>query len=244
MAGDEPTPTPTVIFDSLIRTHMDRWQTLLRRWGPREDADESFYPDGLDAQRPVLLNSMGPMAAALVAARLLRAVVVQGGTRIKPSAVEALERLVSTGLSEEVVHHCRAEAERILEWLDRAPPAEKSAGDDSESTDLELMMKADIESRLSVARFALNEGYDLELEYFDDESRTWPRTRACVKTIEEAKGDELDVTLRLFGDDGEFTVSLKQVRWLMPVPASTWNNGPDESSGGELVEFPGTDYDR
>ncbi len=217
---------------------MERWRKILSRWGPREDVGDEFYPDGLDVERPVLINTMGPLAAALVAARLLRAVVARGGSVVAPSAVKKLEALLSRGMSQDVVHHCQAEAERILDWIDRCPSTEESAGD--ADSDLGLMMAADLQSRLSVAHFALEEGYDLELEYYDESSRSWPRIRACLQGIDGAESADFDTCLRLRDSTGEFLVPLKYVRWLMPVSPDSIGDGgqPGSEGGGDVLPFP------
>lgn len=218
---------------------MERWRRILKRWGPRRDGDSEFYPDGVENEGPVLLNEAGPMAAAFVGARVLRAVVARRGTVLRPAFIERLEKLLARGLSEEVVHHCEAEAELILEWIAHAPPVdEPEALVSSTSPELDMMMAADLESRLSVARFALDEGYDLELEYFDEDSRTWPRIRASLEGIEGVEAADFQTTLELMSRDGEIDVALKHVRWLMPVPARPIPE-PPERPGGEVVEFPG-----
>ncbi len=218
---------------------MERWRTILRRFRPRQDVEQPFYPDREEVEGPVLLNSMGPMAAAFVAARLLRGVVVRGGSVVRASAVEKLERLLRKGLGEEVVHHCEEEAEKILEWLGRGPsdddlPLETTPPD----PDLDVMVQADLESRLSVATFALEEGYDLELEYFDDTTATWPRTRARLEGIENAEAADFETSLQLRDATGWFDVPVKQVRWLMPIPPLD-DDELDDDDGAEVVEFPG-----
>lgn len=215
---------------------MDRWRKILDRWRPRSDADREFYPEFEEIDQPVLLNAMGPMTAALVGARLLRAVVARRGSILKPSAVEKLERLVARGLPDEVVHHCENEAEQILEWIDRGPVADgehplKPTG----LPDFDTMVSADIDSRLSVAQFALDEGYDLELEYFDEDSGIWPRIEAQILAIEGAEAKDFQTALRLRTTDGVFEIPVKFVRWLMPIAAQQW----DDDEGGDVLEFPG-----
>lgn len=218
---------------------MERWRKILRHWGPRGDIDGEFYPDRTEVEKPVLLNKMGPVAAGFVAARVLRAVVGRGGSLVKPSAVEKLEDLLSRGLSEDVVHHCEAEAERILEWIERRPVADETDGRRaSGESDFDVMMSADVESRLSVADFALEEDYDLELEYFDEETGRWPRISARLLEIRDREAADFETALRLKDRQGRFEVSLKHVRWLMPIPEVPWSRQP-ESEGGEVLEFPG-----
>lgn len=217
---------------------MERWRKILRRWAPRDDMDREFYADHEEIEQPVLVNTMGPMAAAMVAARLLRAVVVRRGSLIRPSAVEKLEQLLGRGLPDEVVHHCEAEAERILEWIERRPtvgePAPEGAGGEP---DFDVMVKADLESRLSVAIFALDEGYDLELEYFDEETSSWPRTRAQLLDIADPEAADFQTTLQLRDQRGDFEISVKYVRWLMPIPPRPESD--DGEQGGEVLQFPG-----
>lgn len=220
---------------------MERWRTILRRWGPRDDIARQFYPEREEVEQPVLLNGMGPLAAGLVATRLLRAVVARRGSLIKPSAVEKLERLLARGLSDEVVHHCEAEAERILEWIERRPTTDVDVppgGKISGEPDFDVMVSADLESRLSVATFALEEGYDLELEYFDESTSSWPRTRAELMAIEEPQARDFQTSLQLRDQRGEFEVAVKYIRWLMPVPARS--RQADDEDGGDVVEFPGS----
>ncbi len=221
---------------------MDDWRTILSNFGPREDAHRSFYPDQVDHEGPVLLNENGPLLAAFVAARVLRAVAARRGTRVSPGKVERLERLVSRGLSEEVVHHCEAEAEQILRWLEDPPePQEVSPSGYSKTPELDVMMVADLESRLSVATFAIDEGYDLELEYFDEESGTWPRIRAHLIDVEDAEAADNQTALLLEEGGQRFSVPLRSVRWLMPVAPLPVSE--EEHRGGDLLEFPGRSDD-
>lgn len=197
----------------------------------------SFYPDKVDVEKPVLLNTMGPMSAAFVGARLLRAMAARGGTRVRPSASEKLEGLIGRALPDEVLHHCEAEAERILEWLDLELPAEDLLQSASPSPELDIMVAADLESRLSVARFALEEDYDLELEYFDEESKSWPRLRAALLEISDESAADFHTALLLRDAQGEWEVPLKHVRWLMPVPPRSYDE--DDDKGADVLQFPG-----
>lgn len=224
---------------------MDRWRTILRRWAPREDIDERFYPDRHDEEidQPVLLNSMGPMAAAFVAARVLRAVVSRRGSLLKPSMLKKLEALLQRGLPEEVIHHCEVEAERILEWINERPLVDDAAATEVSGTpDFDIMVRADLESRLSVARFALEEGYDLELEYFDEATGRWPRLRARLLGIDDPEAADFQTSLLLRSTEGYFEVPLKYVRWMMPVPAGS-SREQHEQESGDILEFPGPDDD-
>ncbi len=219
---------------------MADWRKILRRFGPRSDVGGEFYPDKLDVEGPVLINTMGPMAAAFVGARVLRAVVARRGTVLRPSAIEKLEKLASRGLSQAAIHHCEAEAERILDWFDRAPPQDSDLQTPSSTPELDMMISADLESRLSVARLALKEDYDLELEYFDEEQQRWPRVRAELISIEDAEAADFHTSLALRNETGRWSVALKHVRWLMPVPAEGDWPTEIESPGAEVVDFPGS----
>ncbi len=216
---------------------MESWRRFLKRWGPRHDARSEFYPEKFDPERPVLINGMGPMAAAFVGARVLRAVALRGGTRLKPSALEKFEQLVAKGLPEEVIHHCEAEAEQILEWLERPPPVEDPELKPTSATpELDIMVAADLQSRLSVAAFALEEGFDLELEYFDDDSGQWPRIRASLDGIEGGDAADFQTALELSDAQGDFVIPLKYVRWLMPVAPRPKGDPP---KGADVLKFPG-----
>ena len=217
------------------------WRTILRRFGPREDAGQPFYPDRLDPQGPVLLNEMGPLSATLVAARVLRAIALRRGTRVGPTVLERVENLVARGLSEAARNHCNAEAESVLEWIHRAPPTTEPHVDGvSDSPELDLMVAADLESRLTVAKFALVQGYDLELEYFDEDRQIWPRIRAAIDDIDGEEAADFNTALLLQGPTGPLEVPLKFVRWLMPV-APRPGDGSEPPPGGDLLQFPGTD---
>ncbi len=217
---------------------MERWRKILRRFGPRSDRDRPFYGDRLDVEGPVLINTMGPMSAAFVGARVLRAIAARGGTLLRPAAIEKLENLIARGLPQAVIHHCEAEAEQILEWLERAPPSEESELQGvSQSPELDMMMAADLESRLSVATFALEEGYGIELEYFDEDTESWPRIRAELVEIDDAEAADFHTSLVVQNRHGEMVVPLKYVRWLMPIPPLPREEL--EHDHGEVVDFPG-----
>jgi hypothetical protein len=221
---------------------MDDWRTILTSWGPREDAHRSFYPDQVEHEGPVLLNENGALTAAFVAARVLRALAARRGTRLTPGQFERLEKLVSRGLSEEVVHHCEAEAELVLQWLDDPPESlDPLDAAYSRTPELDVMMASDLESRLSVATFAIEEGYDLELEYFDEESGTWPRIRAHLLEIEDEEAADDQTALLLEDRGGAFSVPLRVVRWLMPV--APLPSIDEDHRGGDVLEFPGRSDD-
>ncbi len=220
---------------------MERWRKILRRWGPRSDLDRDFYPDRVELEQPALLNSMGPMAAAFVAARILRAVVARRGSRIKPSTVEKLEKILARSLPDEARHHCEVEAERILEWIDRSPSLDDlDPGELTGKPDIDVMLGSDLESRLSVARFALDEDYDLELEYFDEESHRWARIRGELHDIVHEDAADFETSLALYFQGTLCEIPFRYIRWLMPVTPKE----SDESTGGDLLEFPEPDDDR
>lgn len=217
---------------------MDDWRTILNHLAPRHDSHEAFYPERVDTEGPVLLNEDGPLAAALVAARVLRAIANRRGTRIAPAHLERLERLVSRGLADEVVPHCHAEAERILRWIADPPETSPEAGRPSKTPELDAMLATDLHSRLSVANFALDEGFDLELEYFDRDSQRWPRLRAALLDVEAADAADIHTSLVLRNGSQDLTVALHFVRWLMPIaPLERDESSPP--AGGDILPFPG-----
>jgi|SRR5690554_3701558 len=140
---------------------MESWRRFLRHLAPRPDAPQPFYPERVEPSAPALLNTMDMLSAAYVGGRLVQAIALRGGTRQKPSAAEGLLRRLSRALPEEVIHHCEAEAERILEWLHEAETLPEPPS--PQHPELDLMLASDIESRLQVARQALEQGLDLEL---------------------------------------------------------------------------------
>ncbi len=199
---------------------MEEWQKILAGFGPREEGSKDFYPEALELEQPVLLPKMEPVAAAFVAARVLRAVAGRRGTQVSPSALQALEKALRRGLSDEARHHCEAEAEEVLRWLEARGGPETDEIGPSPTPELDLMVAADLKSRLSVALFAMEAGYDLELEYFDEATHTWHRTRAMLKGIDGEEIADFRTALKLKDRDGEFRVPLKFVRWLMPVSST------------------------
>lgn len=213
---------------------MQRWRRYLKTFGPREEQG-LFYPDSLEPRGPVLIQDTPLLAACFTASRVLHGIALRRGTLVKPSTLESLERLFARGLSEEALHHCEAEAESILGWIESPPPADLPLEERGPGNDLELMVTADLESRLSVARFALEEDYDLELEYFDPHHRLWTRTTAALLDIEGAQAADFETALLLEGPYSTFEVPLKYVRWLMPVPPTTLKEAPKQT--GEVIPF-------
>ncbi|MBA2663419.1 MAG: hypothetical protein H0U74_14115 [Bradymonadaceae bacterium] len=226
---------------------MDRWQQHLRSLDPRADLRESFYPELVDDYRPALLNAGSLLTACLVGARLLDVVAMRGGTRIKPTIVKKLRAVIEAALSPEVVHHCDEESARILLWLDGR--AETLQRDDdapaitSDTPELDMMFAADLESRISVARFALRESFDLELEYYDPISDSWPRLRATpidIRTPDGADPDDEDELELVIAVDHEksLAIAIKTLRWLMPVNRRFEHNHEPTSRKGRLLSFP------
>jgi hypothetical protein len=216
---------------------MQRWRRFLKSWGPRPESTAPFYPDQVEPEHPVLLNRTPLLAAGFVAARLLHAIALRGGSPVRPATLERLENLLAHGLSEEALHHCQAEAEAILAWLESPPPLEAPPETQGPATDLDLMVAADLQSRLSVARFALEEGYDLELEYYDEDRRIWPRIKAPLLEIEDPEAADFQTALLLQDRNGAFSVPLKFVRWLMPVAPEPDDPDAPTAPGAEVIPF-------
>ncbi len=221
---------------ALAREGMGQWKDLLKGFGSRADAEEPFYNERLEVEGPVLLNQIDALSAAFVGARVVRAVARRKGSRLHEGAAKSVERLVARGLSEEARHHCEAEAERILRWLE-APPAPEEPQPLPAS--LAVMVDADLASRRSVASFAKEHGYALELEYYDEAADHWPRLRAMVLAIDDEEPHELRLRPLGEADGRSLSIALRYIRWLMPVAAPDDVVGEDES-GGEVIEFPGT----
>lgn len=177
------------------------------RRNPRPDLAESFPPRLFTEGGPALVASES-LATALVAAHLLQDLVMARGTRITPAESRALLESLTRQATESVSAHCRDEARRIRDWLDHPPEDE----DSHEVSDLALMHDADVETRRSVARLALQAGLDLELEYYEEKSDTWPRLRATPTRLD----DEVSV-LHLTNPRGDWAITLSDIRWLMPV---------------------------
>lgn len=198
---------------------MERWRRFLKAFGPRGEWN-SFYPDGLEARGPVLLNDGRLLSAAFTATRVLHAIALRRGTPVQPATLERLEGVLARGLSEEVRHHCEAEAEEILAWIETPPVLDVPLSERGTANELEMMVGADLESRLAVARFAREEGYDLELEYYDRDRDRWPRVQAELIEIQDEEAADFQTALILEDTHGRLEVPLKYVRWLMPVEAS------------------------
>jgi hypothetical protein len=174
------------------------WRDFLDGWHPRGDVYEDFPPRHLDDLKPALLNETGLLNAAAVAARVLQIVAQRGGTRLDSAAFNELLNRVQDVLPDSATNHCDEEAARILQWLEAAEKV-----DDEDLTDsglppeLDVMMASEIESRVSVAQFAIRDDYDLELEYFDEARQVWPRmycTPVSLLGLDQARSEDSEET--------------------------------------------------
>lgn len=215
---------------------MRDWRQFFQGWASREDQKKELYPGRWELEKPLFINEAGPVVAAFIGARVLRALALRGGTRVMPSALERLEGLARRALPKEVVAHLEAEAVRILAWIEERPTQEDALLSNSQTPELDMMVASDLESRLSVARFALDEGYDLELEYFDRDQELWSRGRVILEGIEQE--EDLSWALRLREQGRQWSLSLQYVRWLMPVNLTDAEK-KEPPPGGEVVPFPG-----
>lgn len=249
---------------------MQRWDQLMGRLRPRKDLQESFYPDHIEHHKPVLLTASSAVVAACVGARVLRVLATRGGTRIKTSALDSLLGALHDALPTEVRAHADEESARVLHWLEETLDRRTSheQADDTQEPghgpklpDLEIMESADLESRITVAQFALREGLDLELEYYRSDEDRWPRLRATPVAIEHdlaardtprpdfPPGTEGSVETtgnpRLILNtpaDERLEVELRAVRWLMPVsrlPEKAMAN-PAVRKSAKVLSFPAT----
>ncbi|MFW6057581.1 MAG: hypothetical protein ACOC9W_01885 [Persicimonas sp.] len=224
------------------------WKHLLPGLAPREDLSEPFAAQSFDVERPALLNKNSVLTAAAVAARVLEILAMRGGTRIKPSAAENIRRAVGAALPEPARNLCEDEAARVLRWISEARPyaGEEAAGTNSgEAPEVEIVFEADIESRISVARFALDEHYDLELEYLDAGNDIWPRIRCTpreVTTFEDDEGRQRPL-LSVESDFGDLDIPIDHIRWMMPVSSHEHRrtNPKKHKPAGKLLSFPAGD---
>ena len=209
---------------------MIHWSDLLRGIGQRADLQEAFAPDLTDTHQPALLNTMPTLNAAFVAARVLYVISKRGGTKVKSPHLERLTAILEKALPEEVQHHCDEEARRILDWLEFPPTPKK----DDEIPELEVMHAGDIASRVATTDYALQEGYDLELEYYDPERKIWPRLRATPLRIEHPEDEPSFVVVE--HASGKAEITFENIRWLMPVRRLKRATHPD----ARVLQFPGT----
>ena len=178
---------------------------------PRADIDDTFPARLAEPLGPVLFGTTRHLVPILVAADLLELVAVRGGTRVRPSEVREVLEQLSRAVTSDVRAHCKDEARRIAEWIEH-PPIEPPAQPPAD--DLGLMHAADIRSRISVAEWAIASGLDLELEWYHDDSKTWPRGRGTPLRLEKADDDDCVI---LQTHTGEVTIPVVNIRWLMPV---------------------------
>lgn len=178
---------------------------------PRVDLDEAFPADLVDTLGPALLGDSRPTTAALVAAYLLRLAARAGGTRVRPSAIDAAIDHLERAVAADARRWCEDEAKRIARWTVEPPSAEPPEG---LAGDRAVMAEADLPSRRALVEWAIAEGLDVELEWFDEAEDRWPRLRATPRGLEQTE-DEL--LLRLRTTLAEIAVPLRDVRWLMPV---------------------------
>lgn len=216
------------------------WRDFLTGRRPREDLYDTFPPENRSDHQPALLNAAEVVAAARVAARLLHVIAKRGGTRVDSEALEQLIGSLDEVLPDGSSPLCDDEAARILDWLETAeqmPPDERDH--EALPPELDLMLESDIESRVSVAEFAIEEDYDLDLEYFDEESSTWPRFRCRPVELLESDDDELDPTLRVERRGDERDLPVRNIRWLMPVQRQSAGGGAAvREQLGDVLDFP------
>ncbi len=227
------------------------WKDFLPGRKPRTDISEPFTADSFEVEHPALLTDKSVLSAAAVAARVLEIMAFRGGTRIKPSSAEKLRRLVWRALPKSAASLCDDEASRVLRWLTEGEAYEIDPGAHTDTPEVDIMFEADIESRISVAQFALDEGYDLELEYLDAQENIWPRLRCTpveLFTLEDngpENGATEEPAIAVESDFGPLDIPIHHIRWLMPV-SSHQHRRPQETKkpAGKLLNFPtGDDKD-
>jgi hypothetical protein len=207
---------------------------FLRGFAPRHDSNEPFYPDRATGHAPAMLNSMGLLSAATVAARVMQSVSHRAGTRVKKSKFDKLVDVLENAIPEEVFHHCSAEAERVLAWLAEAPTT--LADEETGVPELDIVRAGDVESRRAIARWAMDEGLDLEAEFYDAERRLWRRVRATPIDLVDNES-HLGETLLLDVDSARYELAITDIRWLMPVGRDP--NAAGEAELAEILPFPG-----
>ena len=221
---------------------MSDWLEFLKGRAPRVDLDADFPAERIDQDQPVWLSKAEVLCGAAVASRVMEVIAHRGGTRLGAAVFQSLRKMVSSGLDESARNLCEDEARRVLRWIEEARPAEDAevAG----PPEVEVMYASDLESRVSVARFAIEEGFDLEMEYYDEGRELWPRVRCeplVVKGAGETHSDEAtdldEIVLRFEGRHGEEEVPLRRVRWLMPVQRREQSD-VERREPGEVIKFP------
>ncbi|GEM_PF-2133518 len=242
------------------------WRHFLSGRSPRDDIFDSFPPERMGDYQPALLPSAQMVIAARVGARLLQILSQRGGTRVDATTLENMMEVLGESMPDGAEPLCDDEVARILNWLETAeplPPEEREQ--DTLPPALDLMLAADIESRVSVAQFAISEGVDLEMEYYDPDNNTWPRVRCTPTSIRDAVDEDMAVrtepeevdegadrstliegvsepVLVVERGDDSFGIPLKNIRWLMPVrprpEPEEAEPDSDESDTGRLLDFP------
>lgn len=232
---------------------MEKWRQFLKGFQPRADLDEPFIPEQLHHHSPALLNNNSLLVATAVSVRLLHVVAMRGGTRVKPSKLEKLLSIIERSLPQEAVNYCNDEVERVLQWLEGRSAVYDSAdalhaARHPEIPELEMMFSSELESRVSVAQLALRENFDLELEYYDEATDSWPRLRAKPLQILdqniEALSDVSEPILVLeLSDEQTREIPIKTMRWLMPVTRLPKKTMPRVTEVGRVIAFPGPKKD-
>jgi hypothetical protein len=245
------------------------WRHFLTGRSAREDIFDSFPPEKMGDYQPAMLTSAEMVIAARVGARLMQILGRRGGSRVDASTLENMMEVLGESMPEGAEPLCDDEVARILNWLETAeplPPEEREQ--ETLPPALDLMLAADIESRVSVAQFAIAEEVDLELEYFDADRNTWPRIRCTPTDIRDAVDEDMAVrdepdeveegadrsdliegvaepVLVVDRMDDRFGIPLKNIRWLMPVrphaesgDAKQSDREDESSEGGRLLDFP------
>lgn len=209
------------------------WSQFFRGVGKRLDLGDTWYPDLVDSHEPALLNQMPALAAAAVAARLLKVLADRGATRVKPSSVASLLEVLEHALPEDVRHHADDEVTRIIAWL-RFPPEPRDPED--EDPQMRIMHEGDVETRIATAEYALENDFDLELEYWSPDRKIWPHRRARPVRIERGETVD-DAFLVIEHEYGNSEIAFVDVRWLMPVERRKIHR----SDEAKVLTFPGAD---
>lgn len=204
----------------------------LSRHLPREDFDKTFTPLLQEPVRAAMLGSMPSIVAALVGLELLDEVAKRGGTLVLPSAIEEAKSLLALAVTDGVPPHCRGEATEILRWV-LDPPAEVEPPLPAD-THLRTMQAADVRSRITVAKWAIAEGLDIELEWYDPEEDRWPRRRATPDRVDDESGDEPSLVIETLA--GDLSVPIADIRWLMPVAR---REDAIRTKSARVLTFPG-----
>jgi len=208
------------------------WTKFFKGIGKRRDLSESFYPDMVDTHEPALLNQMPALTAAAVGARLMKVLADKGATRVKPSAVKSLLEVLEHALPEDVRHHADDEVVRIINWLQFPPEPVDPEDQDPQKR---IMHEGDVETRIATAEYALQNDFDLELEYWSPDRKIWPHRRA--RPIRVERGETVDdAYLVIEHPFGRSEIAFVDVRWLMPVERREITTVKE----ARVLEFPGS----